>query len=72
MKIVACGVPRSMQLFTAQHVNAGCMSDDTRASLTTVLEVERELEGLLESVVGASHRHNQREFSESRPAHNGT
>lgn len=39
--------------------------------LTTVLEVERELEGLLESTVGAggSHLQNHREFSESREAH---
>lgn len=50
------------------------MSEGTRALLTTVLDVERELEGLLESIVGAggSHLQNHREFSESRQAHNDT
>lgn len=52
------------------------MSVGTRALLTTVLDVERELEGLLESAVGASgsHLQNHREFSESRQAytHNDT
>jgi len=48
-----------------------CKSEGARALLTTVLDVERELEGLLELVVGAgaSHLQNHREFSESRQAH---
>lgn len=42
-----------------------------RELLTTVLDVERELEGLLELIVaaGGSHLQNHREFSESKQAH---
>lgn len=48
-----------------------CMSEGARALLTTVLDVERELEGLLELMVGAggSLLQNHREFSESSQAH---
>lgn len=47
------------------------ISECTRQSLTTVLDVERELEGLLELTVaaGGSHLQNHRELSESRQAH---
>lgn len=47
------------------------MSEGARALLTTVLDVERELEGLLELMVGASRLplQNHREFSESSQAH---
>ena len=45
-----------------------CVSEGTRAFLTTVLDVERELEGLRELAAGAggSHLQNHRELSESR------
>lgn len=45
--------------------------EGTRALLTTVLEVERELEGLLELTVGGggSPLQNHREFSQSRQAY---
>lgn len=47
------------------------MSEGVRALLTTVLDVERELEGLLELMVGAGGAllQNHREFSESSQAH---
>lgn len=47
------------------------MSEGARALLTTVLDVERELEGLLELIVdaGGSLLQNHRELSESSQPH---